>query len=191
MTRTTSCAGAVLLHRRDRNGEHVRLLLVDDLDRDRGAVGRAEIADLDLALVDLLLRCRPGVDASSDVRFESSSEIVPGSSLTPPTSSTVQCWPTFSLVRSDADACSVTVKFGSVSDSIGVPGGSGSPSFTNTCPMRIGQFADDHVGRLEHHVLLDRTQRHGDRGLARRAAARCRAAARSPGRAARCRSPGS
>jgi hypothetical protein len=30
------------------------------------------------------------------------------------------------------------VKLGSVSDSTGVPGGTGSPSFTNTCPTRIG-----------------------------------------------------
>ena len=86
----------------------------------------------------------------------------------------MQCWPTFSLVRSDADACSVTVKFGSVSERIGVPGGSGSPSFTNTCPMRIGQLPTImSVGWNTTSFWIERSvDRH--RRLARRAAAWCR-----------------
>ena len=95
----------------------------DDLDRHRRAVGRAEVADL--------RSCprRPAAARRPVRRLERREVVVelrrscPAPRSSPPASVTVTCWPTFSFVRSDADACSVTVKFGSVSDSSGVPGG--------------------------------------------------------------------
>ena len=47
------------------------------------------------------------------------------------------------------------------------PGATGSPAFTKTCADAGRPLPDDHVGRLEGHVGLERLQGHGHLGLAR------------------------
>ena len=56
--------------------------------------------------------------------------MVPETELVSPSIWTVQVWPTASCVRFDADACRVTVRSGSVSERMGVPGVTGCPAFT-------------------------------------------------------------
>ena len=52
----------------------------------------------------------------------------------------------------------MTVNVGSVSERIGVPGGSGSPSFTKTCPIRIGQCPTImSVGRNTTSLRIERS----------------------------------
>ena len=128
---------------------------IDDLDRHERAVGRAEIADLDLAFVHLLLARRRRAVERREVLVELGDR--PGSVSVPPTSSTVQLLADLQLgaVRRRRLQRHGEVRIGERAAS--------------ACPAARIAFLhehladanrprpDDHVGREEHHVLVDRS----------------------------------
>ena len=70
------------------------------------------------------------MDPATSVGSESSSVMVPDSWVWPPAIVIVQLWPTWSWVRSEADACMTTVVSGCVRSRMGLPAVSESPAFT-------------------------------------------------------------